>query len=127
MGLAVQKAPEEIAEVPKVAKRKAAAKATNSRKKARVAEDAESEEAPKPPAPKAPIKHVKPVPTSGGAHAMVPAELTFSFDEAKQHLIRADSRFEPIFNTLGCRPFEQLERVDPFRYGQWFNCVITTS
>ncbi|KIP11632.1 hypothetical protein PHLGIDRAFT_63560 [Phlebiopsis gigantea 11061_1 CR5-6] len=46
---------------------------------------------------------------------MVPAELTFSFEDAKEHLIKVDSRFEDIFDRLGCRPFEQRERVDPFR------------
>ena len=103
--------------VAKTTKRKAPAK-TTARKKARTADDADAAEpsAPAPPAPKAPTKHIKPVPSSGGAHAMVPAELTFSFEEAKEHLIKADSRFEDIFDRLGCRPFEQLERVDPFRY-----------
>ena len=110
---------EDIVEAPKTAKRKATTKAANTRKKTRVAEDVEPAE-PSKPVPKAPIKHVKPIPTTGGAHAMVPAELTFSFDEAKNHLIQADSRFEVIFNTLGCRPFEQLERVDPFRYNEPF-------
>ncbi|TFY69808.1 hypothetical protein EVG20_g2993 [Dentipellis fragilis] len=46
---------------------------------------------------------------------VLPAELTFSFDEAKQHLIRADRRFADVFRRLPCKPFERLERVEPFR------------
>ncbi|KAH7339839.1 DNA glycosylase [Rhizoctonia solani] len=46
---------------------------------------------------------------------LIPAKLTFSFEEAKQHLIKADGRFESIFRELKCRPFEQLEPVDPFQ------------
>ncbi|KAF8712342.1 RabGAP TBC, partial [Rhizoctonia solani] len=46
--------------------------------------------------------------------ALIPAVLTFSFDKAKEHLIRADGRFEKIFKELPCRPFEHLEPVDPF-------------
>ncbi|KAJ8468590.1 hypothetical protein ONZ51_g9542 [Trametes cubensis] len=46
---------------------------------------------------------------------LVPAVLTFSFEEAKSHLIRVDPRFEEVFRRVKCRPFEHLERVDPFR------------
>lgn len=46
---------------------------------------------------------------------LLPAVLTFSLDEAKQHLIQADPRFEDLFSRLKCRPWEHLERVDPFR------------
>ncbi|KAG1896656.1 DNA glycosylase [Suillus fuscotomentosus] len=46
---------------------------------------------------------------------LVPAVLTFSFEEAKAHLIRADHRFEDIFTKLKCKPFEFLEQVHPFR------------
>ncbi|KAG9123841.1 hypothetical protein FRC07_013799 [Ceratobasidium sp. 392] len=46
---------------------------------------------------------------------MIPAVLCFSFEEAKGHLIKSDSRFERIFAELACRPFEQLEAVDPFQ------------
>ncbi|KAG8757252.1 hypothetical protein FRC12_010352 [Ceratobasidium sp. 428] len=45
----------------------------------------------------------------------IPAILSFSFEEAKAHLIKSDSRFERIFAELSCRPFEQLEAVDPFQ------------
>lgn len=47
----------------------------------------------------------------------VPAVLTFDFQEAKRHLIQADHRFEDLFQKMTCKPFEQLERVHPFRYG----------
>ncbi|GJJ06104.1 hypothetical protein Clacol_000293 [Clathrus columnatus] len=46
---------------------------------------------------------------------VLPAVLSFSFEAAKQHLIKADSRFQDIFKKLPCRPFEHLERVEPFR------------
>ena len=48
---------------------------------------------------------------------LVPAVLTFDFQEAKRHLIEADHRFEDLFQRMTCKPFEQLERVHPFRYG----------
>ncbi|PSR73342.1 hypothetical protein PHLCEN_2v10807 [Hermanssonia centrifuga] len=47
--------------------------------------------------------------------ALVPAKLTFSFEEARQHLINADIRFEDIFDRMKCRPYEHLEQFDPFR------------
>lgn len=49
------------------------------------------------------------------APVLVPAVLTFSFEEAKQHLITIDRRFEEMFYRLKCKPFEHLERLDPFR------------
>ena len=48
---------------------------------------------------------------------LVPAVLTFDFQEAKRHLIHADHRFEDLFLRMTCKPFEQLEQVHPFRYG----------
>jgi DNA-3-methyladenine glycosylase II len=51
---------------------------------------------------------------------LVPAVLTFDFQEAKRHLIQADHRFEDLFQRMTCKPFEQLERVHPFRYGFWY-------
>ncbi|KAI0066099.1 DNA glycosylase [Artomyces pyxidatus] len=45
----------------------------------------------------------------------LPAQLTFSFEDAKQHLINADSRFEDIFRRLPCKPFERVDAVEPFR------------
>lgn len=47
--------------------------------------------------------------------AVVPAVLTFSLDEAKQHLISVDHRFEDLFNKLACKPYENLERFHPFQ------------
>lgn len=52
---------------------------------------------------------------SNTADAVVPAELTFSFEDAKKYLISADPRFEDIFAKLICKPFENLEQVHPFR------------
>ena len=49
------------------------------------------------------------------APSFLPAVLSFSFDEAKDHLTRVDPRFEDLFGKLKCRPFQHLERVDPFR------------
>ncbi|KAF7361910.1 DNA-3-methyladenine glycosidase [Mycena venus] len=47
----------------------------------------------------------------------VPADavLTFSFEDAKEHLINADHRFEDVFAKLECTPFQKLETVHPFR------------
>ena len=45
----------------------------------------------------------------------LPAKLTFSFEDARSHLISADARFDDLFSKMKCRPFEQLARMDPFR------------
>ncbi|KAL0072365.1 hypothetical protein AAF712_000128 [Marasmius tenuissimus] len=50
----------------------------------------------------------------GEADALVPAQLSFSFEEAKAHLINADARFEDLFERLPCKPYEELEMVHPF-------------
>lgn len=97
----------------KTAKRKAAPR-TNSRKKART-EDEDAAAMPPPPVPKPPMKHIQPVAADGGTEELVPAELTFSFEDGKKHLISVDPRFEDIFSRLKCRPYEHLERVDPFK------------
>ncbi|KAF8157021.1 DNA glycosylase [Crassisporium funariophilum] len=47
--------------------------------------------------------------------ALVPAVLTFDFEEAKNHLIRVDHRFEDLFKRMKCKPYEHLEQVHPFR------------
>jgi len=47
--------------------------------------------------------------------ALVPAELSFSFEEAKQHLMAADTRFQDVFTTAVCTPYQKLDRVEPFR------------
>ncbi|KAF8234070.1 DNA glycosylase [Tricholoma matsutake] len=46
---------------------------------------------------------------------LVPAVLTFSFEDAKQHLAGVDHRFDDLFNRMECKPFQHLERVHPFR------------
>ena len=51
----------------------------------------------------------------GPPPVLVPAELSFSFEEAKQHLIRADTRFQDVFSTAVCTPYQKLDRVEPFR------------
>lgn len=56
------------------------------------------------------------LPEPGPAPVLVPAQLSFSFEEAKTHLISVDPRFQILFDRLDCKPFEQLETVHPFRY-----------
>ena len=51
----------------------------------------------------------------GPPPALVPAELSFSFEEAKQHLMAADTRFQDVFTTAVCTPYQKLDRVEPFR------------
>ncbi|KAI6157683.1 DNA glycosylase [Pisolithus tinctorius] len=45
----------------------------------------------------------------------IDAVLTFSFEDAKAHLINVDPRFTELFEQLKCKPFEHLEQVHPFR------------
>jgi DNA-3-methyladenine glycosylase II len=47
---------------------------------------------------------------------LVPAMLSFNFEEAKRHLIDVDHRFEDLFSKMQCKPFQHLEQVHPFRY-----------
>ncbi|KAG6899315.1 hypothetical protein C0993_011285 [Termitomyces sp. T159_Od127] len=56
------------------------------------------------------------------AQSMVPALLTFSFEQGKKHLISVDHRFRDVFGKMQCKPFEHLEMVHPFRGQQisWF-------
>lgn len=66
------------------------------------------------------------------APKIFPATLTFSYMDAKEHLIRADPRFAGLFSRLGCKPFEHLERVEPFRsviskYSNSFYVLSTVS
>ncbi|THV05059.1 DNA glycosylase [Dendrothele bispora CBS 962.96] len=51
----------------------------------------------------------------GPPPVLVPAKLTFSFEDAKKHLTSVDPRFQVLFDRLHCKPFEQLEQVHPFR------------
>lgn len=46
---------------------------------------------------------------------LIPAQLSFSFEDAKTHLIGADNRFKELFANVKCKPFENLEPLDPFR------------
>ncbi|THH27849.1 hypothetical protein EUX98_g6343 [Antrodiella citrinella] len=55
-----------------------------------------------------------PVPVPNQSRTLVPAILSFSFENAKKHLVRADPRFEDIFERMRCKPFEHLEQFDPF-------------
>ncbi|XP_006461078.1 hypothetical protein AGABI2DRAFT_150872 [Agaricus bisporus var. bisporus H97] len=58
-------------------------------------------------------------PTDQDADALVPAVLTFSLKDAKEHLIGVDHRFEAIFNKLPCKPYENLEQFHPFQLNQF--------
>ena len=51
----------------------------------------------------------------GPPPALVPAELSFAFEEAKRHLIKADTRFQDVFTTAVCTPYQKLDRIEPFR------------
>jgi DNA-3-methyladenine glycosylase II len=55
------------------------------------------------------------LPPSGEELAPLPAELTFSLEDAKNHLIQADYRFGDVFSRLPCKPFEKVEGIHPFR------------
>lgn len=68
--------------------------------------------------------------SAGDEDIPVPSTLSFDFEEAKEHLIRVDSRFQDLFARMPCRPFEELDEVHPFRSvffrvlpSQWANCV----
>ena len=52
---------------------------------------------------------------SGEDLAPLPAKLTFSLEDAKNHLIEADGRFGDVFSRLPCKPFERVEGIHPFR------------
>ena len=92
-------------------KRKASVSTTKTSKKTRK-EEANALPAPAV-LPRAPATSYTPEDSLGTV--LVPAELTFSFEEAKNHLIEADARFEEIFTRMKCRPFEHLEQIEPFR------------
>ncbi|KAJ7178537.1 DNA glycosylase [Mycena crocata] len=61
-------------------------------------------------------KKAKPIPAAIGVSEPIPADaiLTFSFGDAKRHLIKADPRFSDVFNRLDCKPFQKLEQFHPF-------------
>ena len=95
-------------------KRAANANSKQSAKRTRTSTTLEDEEQRTAHAPRAPTIPITPIPAADGEE-LVPAVLTFSFESAKDHLISADPRFEEMFKRVSCRPFEHLERVDPFR------------
>lgn len=106
----------EVAEKKKSAKRKApAAPKKAPAKKARSQVD-DASKMPPPPPPAQNGEILKAIPAQGGRKTLVPAKLTFDLEEAKNHLIDADARFEDIFSRMPCRPYERLEQIDPFRY-----------
>ena len=98
-------------------KRKAAAAPKEpAKKKARATKGSSESSIPKIKAAEPPATTViPPVPAAGGEE-LLPAVLSFSFEEAKQHLISVDPRFEDVFRRVSCSPFERLETVDPVRY-----------
>lgn len=55
------------------------------------------------------------IPPSGEELVPLPAELTFSLEDAKNHLIQVDYRFGDVFSCLPCKPFEGVEAIHPFR------------
>ncbi|KAH9061358.1 DNA glycosylase [Lactarius vividus] len=55
------------------------------------------------------------IPPSGEELAPLPAKLTFSLEDAKNHLIQADNRFRDVFSRLPCKPFERVEGIHPFQ------------
>lgn len=57
----------------------------------------------------------------------IPAALTFSIQDAKEHLEILDSRFGDVFRRLPCGPYEKLEAVDPFRYALYFLLYLIRS
>ncbi|KAF9024807.1 DNA glycosylase [Hymenopellis radicata] len=88
---------------PSTTKRKAPASRESKTKKPKT-----SESAPILPA-------VPPALDSEEPPKLIPAKLSFSFDEAKAHLTSVDPRFEDLFQKMKCTPFEVLEQVHPFR------------
>ncbi|KAK0226069.1 DNA glycosylase [Armillaria fumosa] len=90
--------------VQAASKRKASTSTKDKAKKAKTIQEAVEQQ----------ISPVVP-PSSGAAPVLIPARLSFSFEDAKQHLISADPRFEDVFGKLKCTPFEDLEQVHPFR------------
>ncbi|KAG6842093.1 hypothetical protein C0991_002747 [Blastosporella zonata] len=66
------------------------------------------------------------VPRALTKQPMVPAVLTFSFEEGKKHLISVDHRFQDLFSKMQCKPYEHLETVHPFR-GQQISWLAARS
>jgi DNA-3-methyladenine glycosylase II len=64
---------------------------------------------------------------SGEDLAPLPAKLTFSWEDAKDHLIKADGRFGDMFSRLPCKPFESVEGVHPFQSVDFSRFVVSHS
>ncbi|KAG9220614.1 hypothetical protein CCMSSC00406_0003713 [Pleurotus cornucopiae] len=100
-----------------VAKRKATSTGTGSKKprkttkNERTADEAQEQRD----TPSLPVFAIPPRVLADDDSDVVPAVLSFSFEEAKNHLIKADARFEGLFNEVTCKPYEKLERVHPFQ------------
>lgn len=98
-------------------------RAPSSPKKANADATGGEAQAPPPPAPK--------VDWSIESQPSLPAALNFSYEDARAHLISVDSRFEAMFEKMACRPFVELERVEPFRsvsrniFVCKISCVVT--
>ncbi|KAH6913830.1 DNA glycosylase [Coprinopsis sp. MPI-PUGE-AT-0042] len=90
-----------------------AAPKTPAAKKSKTTSKAADAATPQPRAPLAVISST--VAVSGTTDTPVPAVLTFDFEEAMQHLIDVDSRFQDLFDKMPCKPFEHLEQLHPFR------------
>jgi DNA-3-methyladenine glycosylase II len=62
---------------------------------------------------------------TGDDLAPLPAKLTFSLEDAKSHLVKADGRFGDVFSRLPCKPFERVEGVHPFRSVDLFRFMVS--
>lgn len=62
---------------------------------------------------------------SGEDLAPLPAKLTFSLEDAKDRLVKADGRFGDVFSRLPCKPFERVEGIHPFRSVDLFRFVVS--
>ena len=62
---------------------------------------------------------------SGEDLAPLPVKLTFSLEDAKNHLVKADGRFGGVFSRLPCKPFERVEGIHPFRSVDLFRFVVS--
>ncbi|KZV73321.1 DNA glycosylase [Peniophora sp. CONT] len=109
-------APAPVAAKPRSTKRKASetvvdTEAKSPKKRATKTTKAKVDSAPAPSAVGFEIPPVGDAPEL----ELLPAKLTFSFEEAKTHLIESDSRFAEVFTRQMCKPFEKLDRVEPFK------------
>ncbi|OJA09180.1 hypothetical protein AZE42_00677 [Rhizopogon vesiculosus] len=106
-----------VASAVKSGKRKAADELTASKKAPRTKKSSNPSDETAVATPLTSVAFIPPPPLQNTPEkeTLIPAVSTFSFEEAKAHLIRADHRFEDLFAKLRCKPFEFLEQVHPFR------------